>query len=72
MLEKIMHYAQEYKDGKIDFLTLEFAVDTLLSASNEAKPVVSGALCEYCKDDKVSVCCQDCLDEMINKAENTQ
>ena len=39
MLEKIMHYAQEYKDGKIDFLTLESEVDALLSARNNSNTI---------------------------------
>ena len=33
---------------------------------------VSGSFCDYCKDDRTAVCCQTCLDEMINHTANTQ
>jgi len=33
---------------------------------------VSGSLCDYCKDDRTAVCCQTCLDEMIDHTANTQ
>jgi hypothetical protein len=43
------------------------AVDELLLLYN-----VSGSLCDYCKGDRTAVCCQTCLDEMINHTANTQ
>ena len=43
------------------------AVEELLLLYN-----VSGSLCDYCKDDRTAVCCQTCLDEMINHTANTQ
>ena len=36
------------------------------------QPPVSGSLCDYCKDDKKAVCCQSCLDDMIEQTANTQ
>jgi hypothetical protein len=36
------------------------------------QPPVSGSLCGYCKDDRTAVCCQTCLDEMIDHTANTQ
>jgi hypothetical protein len=33
---------------------------------------VSGSLCDYCKHDKKAVCCQSCLDDMIEQTANTQ
>ena len=45
----------------------DFTVDKLLDLF-----AVSGSLCDYCKDDRTAVCCQTCLDEMINHTANTQ
>jgi hypothetical protein len=55
----------------IDF---EIADKTLDEAANEILLLfsVSGSLCDYCKDYRTAVCCQTCLDEMINHTANTQ
>jgi len=47
---------------------------TLIEAMNQVlrQPPVSCSLCGYCKDDRTAVCCQTCLDEMIDHTANTQ
>ncbi len=45
-----------------------------IAAVNEAlrQMPVSGSLCDYCKDDNKAICCQSCLDDMIEQTANTQ
>lgn len=49
-------------------------IETLLNRRKQALRIhdVSGSLCEYCKDDKKAVCCQSCLNDMIEQTANTQ
>lgn len=63
-------YPKNENDKVSDFEMYQFLIEAMNQVLRQ--PPVSGSLCEYCNDDKTSVCCQDCLDEMINKAENTQ
>lgn len=73
IIQKLIQVGQMLERGELEYSGAEIDTKHFLEQYLALRqPPVIGSLCDYCKDDKKAVCCQSCLDNMIEQTANTQ